>query len=40
MEVHTSPNAYVIAIYFVSTGIPENGTQNLERTQDPMKTQE
>ena len=28
VEVHISPTAYVIAVYFVSKGIPENGTQD------------
>ena len=28
VEVHTSLTAYVIAVYFVSKGIPENGTQD------------
>ena len=28
VEVHTSPTAYVIAVYFVSKGILENGTQD------------
>ena len=33
VEVHISPTAYVIAVYFVSKGIPENESRNKPRTQ-------